>query len=58
MFFWLSKEMDGFDFCWGKNWMDVVKFGASRGLMKWHGKKISRRFQMKPSGTEILWTIW
>jgi hypothetical protein len=30
MFFWLSKEMDGFDFCWGKNWMDVVKFGASR----------------------------
>jgi len=50
--------MDGFDFCWGKNWMDVVKFGASRGLMKWHGKKISRRFQMKPSGTEILWTIW
>jgi len=52
-FFWLSKETDGCDFGWEKNRMDVVKLGGITWIddMTWEKKK-------KPSGTEILWTVW
>jgi hypothetical protein len=46
IFFWLSKGMDGCDFGWKKNLMDVVKFGGITRIddMAW-GKKFPNGFK-------------